>query len=72
VFNYAIRHPEFPHEPTSDQFFNESQFESYRALGSHIIETLCADAHVLKPYSAKDAEPSRPSFAWLAFKAAKK
>lgn len=27
----------FPHQPTSDQFFNESQFESYRMLGLHTI-----------------------------------
>ncbi|HEY6508581.1 MAG TPA: patatin-like phospholipase family protein [Vicinamibacterales bacterium] len=26
----------FPHQPTSDQFFDESQFESYRALGFHV------------------------------------
>jgi hypothetical protein len=36
VFNYALGHPEFPHEPTSDQWFSESQFESYRSLGEHI------------------------------------
>jgi hypothetical protein len=32
---YAGKHPDFPHQPTLDQFFNESQFESYRALGYH-------------------------------------
>jgi hypothetical protein len=26
----------FPHESTGDQSFDESQFESYRALGLHI------------------------------------
>ncbi len=34
--DYAARHELFPHEPTSDQFFDESQFESYRRLGEHI------------------------------------
>jgi hypothetical protein len=38
VTEYASRHEEFPHEPTADQFFDESQFESYRALGFHIAE----------------------------------
>ena len=33
VLQYAGRSDTFPHEPTSDQFFSESQFESYRALG---------------------------------------
>ena len=36
VLRYASRHPAFPHESTSDQFFDESQFESYRTLGYHV------------------------------------
>ena len=36
VLRYADANPEFPHQPTSDQFFDESQFESYRMLGEHI------------------------------------
>src|SRR5262249_6612522 len=28
----------FPHESTADQWFGESQFESYRSLGMHITE----------------------------------
>ena len=35
VLRYAAEHPAFPHESTNDQFFDESQFESYRALGYH-------------------------------------
>jgi GNAT superfamily N-acetyltransferase len=35
VREYAARHPQFPHEPTSDQFFDESQFQSYSRLGEH-------------------------------------
>ena len=30
---YAADHPAFPHESTLDQWFTESQFESYRRLG---------------------------------------
>jgi len=37
VLSYAAQHPAFPHESTSDQFFDESQFESYRALGFHAV-----------------------------------
>ncbi len=33
VYNYAQTSPTFPHETTGDQWFSESQFESYRALG---------------------------------------
>jgi hypothetical protein len=36
IQDYAARHPAFPHEPTSDQFFDEAQFESYRRLGEHV------------------------------------
>jgi hypothetical protein len=42
VTNYAAAHPEFPHESTSDQWFSESQLESYRLLGLHAIESICA------------------------------
>jgi hypothetical protein len=34
--NYSLTHPGFPHQPTSDQWFDESQFESYRKLGHWI------------------------------------
>jgi hypothetical protein len=40
VYNYAKESLAFPHEPTSDQFFSESQFESYRALGRHAINEI--------------------------------
>ena len=30
---YARRHVKFPHDPTSDQFFDEAQWESYHRLG---------------------------------------
>ena len=39
VRNYAYQHAQFPHEPTSDQWFDESQFESYRRLG-YVIANL--------------------------------
>jgi Patatin-like phospholipase len=37
VRDYARRNPDFPHQTTSDQFFNEEQFEVYRALGFHCV-----------------------------------
>jgi len=36
--NYKGAHPDFPHESTVDQFFDDAQFESYRALGDHLAE----------------------------------
>ena len=35
IRNYVVEHKDFPHQATADQFFSESQFESYRALGEH-------------------------------------
>ncbi len=42
VYHYARSHPAFPHESTAEQLYTEEQFESYRELGSHVIETLTA------------------------------
>lgn len=41
VLNYASEHQSFPQEFIGDQWFSESQFESYRALGSHIVDAIC-------------------------------
>lgn len=30
----------FPHDTTANQFFNESMFESYRALGEHMLDVI--------------------------------
>jgi hypothetical protein len=38
VEQYHSTHPTFPHETTLNQFLTESQFESYRRLGLHIVE----------------------------------
>jgi hypothetical protein len=38
VRNYKSQCDDFPHESTIDQFFDDAQFESYRALGVHIAE----------------------------------
>jgi hypothetical protein len=40
VFHYAKLHPSFPHESTGNQLYSEAQFESYRALGSHVVDSL--------------------------------
>ena len=40
ILEYHGRHPKFPQEPTADQFFDEEQWESYRALAQHIADAL--------------------------------
>ena len=36
ICQYADVHPAFPQQTTADQFFDEAQWESYRALGYHL------------------------------------
>jgi GNAT superfamily N-acetyltransferase len=38
VGQYHTRNTEFPHEATSDQFYDEAQWESYRRLGFHSVQ----------------------------------
>ncbi|TAE46971.1 MAG: hypothetical protein EAZ89_18975 [Bacteroidetes bacterium] len=38
VFNYHKLYSDFPQQTTADQFFDDPQFEAYRALGFHIAE----------------------------------
>jgi hypothetical protein len=44
IRSYAMSHPKFPHETTSDQWFSESQFESYRCLGFEIMDGILGNA----------------------------
>jgi hypothetical protein len=44
VLNYKKLNKLFPHESTGDQWFSEQQFESYRALGLHAVDAICAAA----------------------------
>lgn len=37
IAQYRASHPSFPHETTTNQFYSEDQFESYRKLGLHIV-----------------------------------
>jgi hypothetical protein len=43
IYEYFKTNPAFPHETTANQFFSESQFESYRMLGAYTMEKLCTD-----------------------------
>lgn len=44
IQTYAKTDPVFPNDPTSDQFFDEARFESYRLLGFHTVVT-CAPSY---------------------------
>ncbi len=39
VLQYRDNHPTFPHQTTANQFYTEDQFESYRRLGRHSVQS---------------------------------
>jgi Patatin-like phospholipase len=41
IYNYGTMNEAFPHQSTGDQFFSESQLESYRGLGEFAIDQVC-------------------------------
>lgn len=43
VLEYKKNNDAFPHESTADQFFDEPQFESYRMLGSFIMDQIAGE-----------------------------
>ena len=60
---YGALRPEFPHEPTGEQWFTESQFESYRALGAFQTEQLCegvAEGALADLFARAAGEARRP------------
>jgi hypothetical protein len=44
IQRYRTLHPDFPHQSTLDQFFDEEQFEAYRQLGAHVADGLFSRA----------------------------
>ncbi len=52
VLNYQSVSDTFPHESTADQFFSESQFESYRRLGLFAVDQI-SDPNSHEPLSVE-------------------
>jgi hypothetical protein len=63
VRQYSFENDAFPQQTTSDQWFDEAQFESYRRLGRHCARVTLDD---LLPQAHPDAQPM-PAAALLAF-----
>jgi hypothetical protein len=40
VQNYKLQNQAFPHDSTAEQWFTESQFESYRRLGQGVVASI--------------------------------
>ena len=54
---YAAANAKFPHDTTLNQWFTESQFESYRALGAHTIAMIAGE----RDPSGNSLRPQPPS-----------
>jgi hypothetical protein len=52
VRNFAAGDPEFPHDTTANQFFDEARFESYRTLGYHSVLSISGGLRNLKSVAA--------------------
>lgn len=50
VRSYWNLHPDFPHEPTTNQWFGESQFEAYRALGAYAVQSTLSGTDDIKKF----------------------
>jgi hypothetical protein len=70
VYSYSKTVDAFPHESTADQWFSESQFESYRALGFHSLEQILRGAapHDFADFFARVATYMNPERKRHAFK----
>jgi hypothetical protein len=59
VIQYQRTHGLFPQEPTTDQYFDEAQWESYRKLGEHIGAELFTPPGTNAPAGAGTWSPSQ-------------
>jgi len=51
LLNYQRNNVSFPQQSTLDQFYDEAQWESYRKLGEHAMETVLEDAWLRKQFA---------------------
>jgi hypothetical protein len=54
LHEYKVKHPQFPHQTTADQWFDEQQFEAYRELGYHIGTSALAPLDLTKTYETEE------------------
>lgn len=50
IIGYKLDNPDYPHETTLDQFFDERQFEAYRELGYQLVSRVLKDDIHLQSY----------------------
>jgi len=55
IFAYARENPTFPNQTTDDQWFDEPQFESYRALGCYTMTSIMNVLREAMPVTTRSA-----------------
>jgi hypothetical protein len=53
VYSYWRTNPEFPNQPTSNQFYGELQFDSYRELGRQLMAGIVGEEKTLEAVFAR-------------------
>ncbi|MGA7795160.1 MAG: patatin-like phospholipase family protein [Candidatus Acidiferrales bacterium] len=56
LLRYKAQNSDFPHQTTANQWFDESEFESYRALGQHVTEKAILPVAGKKELASIDVE----------------
>lgn len=65
VLNYRKTNKDFPHQSTADQWFDETQFESYRSLGYRIGMAVFNPEPQVDPAPLADSKDPIPHLAYV-------
>jgi hypothetical protein len=57
IYGYWRTNPEFPNQPTSNQFYGELQFDSYRELGRQLMAGILGEDRELEKVFARWSSP---------------
>ena len=65
IYGYKRTHPSFPDQTTSDQFFDEAQFEAYRELGYGVGRYIFENRTLEEIFAGKWLTPSAKTRPWM-------
>ncbi len=60
--NYQKENTAFPHESTADQMYSETQFEAYRSLGFHQINSICCRQQICNCQDLSNLEKNAKNY----------
>ena len=66
IYGYWRTNPEFPNQPTSNQFYGELQFDSYRELGRQLMGGIVGDRAATSSECSRAGENRPNCFAQMA------